>query len=108
MYNSDMRLAHTPYHSLTINERNTLNARRNLLDHIGKRFREKALEKIHIIKTGLTYQSKWDILKKNNICNIFNLYLKASTFKAWGPAVRRKYNEDGLSDSESKYLQKYK
>lgn len=58
MYNSDMRLAHTPYHSLTINERNTLNARRNLLDHIGKRFREKALEKIHIIKTGLTYQSK--------------------------------------------------
>ena len=57
MYNSDMRLAHTPYHSLTINERNTLNARRTLLDHLGKRFREKAIEKAHIVETGLNYQS---------------------------------------------------
>ncbi len=48
------------------------------------------------------------ILKKNNFLKFFKLYLKASTFKAWGPAVRRKYNEDGLSDSESKYLHKIK
>lgn len=56
MYNSDMRLAHTPYHSLTINERNTLNARRTLLDHLGKRFREKALERAHLTETGLDYR----------------------------------------------------
>lgn len=54
-----MRLAHTPYHSLTINERNTLNARRTLLDHLGKRYREKALEKAHINETGLDYHGKY-------------------------------------------------
>lgn len=55
MYNSDTRLAHTPYHSLTINERNTHNARKNLLDHLGNRFREKSLEKAHLLANGLDY-----------------------------------------------------
>ena len=58
MYNSDTRLALTPYHSLTINERNTHNARRELLNHLGRRFREKALERAHILDTGLEYTRK--------------------------------------------------
>ncbi len=101
-----MRLAHTPYHSLTINERNTLNARRTLLDHLGKRFREKAIEKAHIVETGLSYQSRFEINKFFIIqsLNIYsNLIIIASTFKSWGPAVRKKQTIDdtvGLSDSE--------
>ncbi len=52
MYNSDNRLAHTPYHSLTINERNAHNARRDLLNHLSFKYREKALERDYLIKTG--------------------------------------------------------
>ena len=53
MYNSDQRLAHTPYHSLTINERNTYNARKNLLNHFGNKCREKALERAHLLRSGI-------------------------------------------------------
>jgi hypothetical protein len=52
MYNSDQRLAHTPYHSLTINERNCHNARKDLLDHLSSKFRDKALDRDHLLKTG--------------------------------------------------------
>ena len=52
MYNTDYRLAHTPYHSLTINERSTLNARKSLLNFIGSRFRDKSLENAHLLATG--------------------------------------------------------
>ena len=55
MYNSDNRIAHTPYHSLSINERIAHNARLELLEHLGKRFREKALERAHLAEIGLSY-----------------------------------------------------
>ena len=52
MYNSDQRLAHTPYHSLTINERNAHNARKDLLNHLSNKFRERALMRDQILKSG--------------------------------------------------------
>jgi ankyrin repeat protein len=52
MYNSDQRLAHTPYHSLTISERNCHNARKDLLDHLSSKYRERALDRDHTLKTG--------------------------------------------------------
>lgn len=55
MYNSDNRLAHTPYHSLSISEREAHNARKNLLSHLSARFREKALERAHLSQTGIDY-----------------------------------------------------
>ena len=58
MYNSDARLAHTPYHSLTISERNAHNARKSLLTHLAYRYREKALEKARLISSGLDYSGK--------------------------------------------------
>jgi hypothetical protein len=45
MYNLDRRIAHMPYHALTQAERETFNARRKLLAHIGDILREKAVEK---------------------------------------------------------------
>ncbi len=44
MHNSDVRIAHTPYHSLTHSERDTYNSRKELLNHLGKRYREKLAE----------------------------------------------------------------
>jgi hypothetical protein len=41
MHNSDTRIAHTPYHSLTHAERETYNGRKELLNHLGNRFREQ-------------------------------------------------------------------
>ncbi len=41
MHNTDTRIAHTPYHSLTHAERDTYNGRKDLLAHLGKRFREQ-------------------------------------------------------------------
>jgi hypothetical protein len=55
MYNTDSRLAHTPYHSLTINEREAHNARKNLLNHLSVRFREKALERAQLAQAGIDY-----------------------------------------------------
>lgn len=59
MYNSDNRLAHTPYHSLTINERDAHNARKNLLNHLAFRYREKALERANLVGSGLEYLSNF-------------------------------------------------
>jgi hypothetical protein len=44
MHNSDVRLAQTPYHSLTHTEREVFNSRKELLNHMGKRYREKMVE----------------------------------------------------------------
>jgi len=58
MYNPDVKLAQTPYHSLSINERNIHNARRELLEHLGKRFREKAAERSSFIESGIDFNCK--------------------------------------------------
>ena len=55
MHNFDTRIAHTPYHSLTHSERDTFNARRELLSHLGKRFREKMIE--HLTKVSNKYHN---------------------------------------------------
>ena len=44
MHNSDVRLSQTPYHSLTHAEREVFNSRKELLNHMGKRYREKMIE----------------------------------------------------------------
>lgn len=44
MHNSDTRLSQTPYHSLTHAEREVFNSRKELLNHMGKRYREKMIE----------------------------------------------------------------
>ena len=67
MYNSDNKIAHTPYHSLTINERNTHNARKRLLDHLGFRYREKALERAHLLQSGLSIYRKLFSIKINTL-----------------------------------------
>ena len=41
----DRRIAHMPYHALTPAERETFNARRRLLAHLGDIIRQKATEK---------------------------------------------------------------
>ena len=51
MYNSDNRLAHTPYHSLTMNEREAHNARKNLLEHLSHKYREKAMQRDYALRT---------------------------------------------------------
>lgn len=61
MYNSDNRIAHTPYHSLTINERNTYNARRDLLNHLSFKYREKAMERDALLKVGANLNRKTSI-----------------------------------------------
>ena len=45
MYNLDRRIAHMPYHALTHAERETFNARRKLLAHLGDILRTKAVER---------------------------------------------------------------
>ncbi|GFN73997.1 hypothetical protein PoB_000050300, partial [Plakobranchus ocellatus] len=45
MFNQDRRIAHMPYHALTHAERETYNARRKLLAHIGDIMRNKAVER---------------------------------------------------------------
>ncbi len=45
MYNLDRRIAHMPYHALTHAERETFNARRKLLGHMGDILRNKAVER---------------------------------------------------------------
>ncbi|XP_078613135.1 ankyrin repeat and MYND domain-containing protein 1-like [Branchiostoma floridae x Branchiostoma japonicum] len=42
-FNQDRRIAHTPYHALTHAERDTYNARRKLLAHLGELLREAAV-----------------------------------------------------------------
>ncbi|XP_056420536.1 ankyrin repeat and MYND domain-containing protein 1 isoform X2 [Hyla sarda] len=44
-YFQDKRIAHTPYHALLPEERDTFNARKQLLEHLGKLTREAALAK---------------------------------------------------------------
>ena len=58
MYNPDTKLAQTPYHSLSVIERNIHNARRELLEHLGRRFREKATEKSNLIESGIDFNCK--------------------------------------------------
>ncbi|XP_021351487.1 ankyrin repeat and MYND domain-containing protein 1-like isoform X4 [Mizuhopecten yessoensis] len=45
MFNQDRRIAHMPYHALTHAERETYNARRKLLAHIGDILRTKAVDR---------------------------------------------------------------
>ncbi|CAG5117826.1 unnamed protein product, partial [Candidula unifasciata] len=45
VYNQDRRIAHVPYHALTPAERETYNARRQLLAHVGDIARLKAVER---------------------------------------------------------------
>ncbi|KAH9509404.1 Ankyrin repeat and MYND domain-containing protein 1 [Bulinus truncatus] len=45
MFNQDRRIAHMPYHALTPTERETYNARRRLLGHVGDIMRIKAVER---------------------------------------------------------------
>ncbi|XP_069103770.1 ankyrin repeat and MYND domain-containing protein 1-like [Argopecten irradians] len=45
LFNQDRRIAHMPYHALTHAERETYNARRKLLAHIGDILRTKAVER---------------------------------------------------------------
>ena len=63
MYNPDIKLAQTPYHSLSITERNVHNARRELLDHLGRRFREKAVERTSLFESGIDFNGKFGIEK---------------------------------------------
>ena len=58
MYNPDVKLAQTPYHSLSIAERATHNARKELLEHLGRRFREKAMERTSLFESGIDFNSK--------------------------------------------------
>ncbi|XP_070173269.1 ankyrin repeat and MYND domain-containing protein 1-like isoform X2 [Littorina saxatilis] len=44
-FNQDRRIAHMPYHALTHAERETYNARRRLLAHVGDILRTKAVER---------------------------------------------------------------
>jgi ankyrin repeat protein len=44
VYNLDQRVGHVPYHALTGSERETFNARHKLLEHIGHRLRQQAIE----------------------------------------------------------------
>lgn len=62
MYNGDARVAHTPYHSLTVEERETHNARKNLLNHLSKRFRESVDERARLSQKGLNIYRKRSIL----------------------------------------------
>ncbi|CAF0708033.1 unnamed protein product [Brachionus calyciflorus] len=82
MYNSDNRLAHTPYHSLTINERNAHNARKNLLSHLAYRYREKALERARVTISGMDYTN--------------------SNRRSWGTAIRTKKSDDMMTESDFK------
>ncbi|PVD19092.1 hypothetical protein C0Q70_21651 [Pomacea canaliculata] len=51
MFNQDRRIAHMPYHALTHSERETYNARRKLLAHIGDILRDKSVKKdMHRLK----------------------------------------------------------
>ncbi|XP_022095242.1 ankyrin repeat and MYND domain-containing protein 1-like isoform X2 [Acanthaster planci] len=45
MFNQDRRIAHMPYHALTHSERDTYNARRKLLAHLGDILREAAVRR---------------------------------------------------------------
>ncbi|XP_071838604.1 ankyrin repeat and MYND domain-containing protein 1-like isoform X2 [Apostichopus japonicus] len=45
MFNQDKRIAHMPYHALTYNERDTYNARRKLLAHLGNILRSAAVQR---------------------------------------------------------------
>merc|ERR1712154_468098 len=45
MFNQDRRIAHMPYHALTHAERETYNARKKLLAHVGDILRNKAVER---------------------------------------------------------------
>nr|XP_002733450.1 PREDICTED: ankyrin repeat and MYND domain-containing protein 1-like [Saccoglossus kowalevskii] len=45
MFNQDRRIAHMPYHALTHSERDTYNARRKLLAHMGDLLREAAVNR---------------------------------------------------------------
>ncbi|XP_071484320.1 ankyrin repeat and MYND domain-containing protein 1-like [Diadema antillarum] len=45
MFNQDRRIAHMPYHALTHAERDTYNARRKLLSHLGEILREAAVRR---------------------------------------------------------------
>ena len=44
-FNKDRRIAHMPYHALTPAERETFNARRRLLAHMGDILRCKAVDR---------------------------------------------------------------
>ena len=67
MHNSDIRIAQTPYHSLTHAEREVYNSRKELLNHMGKRYREKMLD----------YERSQDYLReKNEECNLFFFFFK--------------------------------
>ena len=102
MFNSDMRIAHTPYHSLTHDERDTHNARKDLLSHLSIRFREKAVERQRLSESGHDYSSKISRLFFDQSIAFNSLFVSSGLKKkSWGPAIRRSRTEDALSDSES-------
>ncbi|XP_078381796.1 ankyrin repeat and MYND domain-containing protein 1-like isoform X2 [Oculina patagonica] len=78
VFYQDRKIAHTPYHALTVTERECYNARREMLDHLGDLLRTQVLKKEkELIEKQLeeaerqaealnaegTHHSAWGILK---------------------------------------------
>jgi len=78
VFYQDRKIAHTPYHALTVTERECYNARREMLDHLGDLLRTQVLKKEKELiekqieeaekqaesrKPDGTPQSPWGILK---------------------------------------------
>ena len=102
MYNADPRIAHTPYHSLTVEERETYNARKNLLAHLSKRFREKVDERESLMQKGLSIYGMYLVTFSLSLYPIFTVVVISFTGanrKQWGLPIRLKRNDD-LTDSE--------
>jgi hypothetical protein len=104
MYSPEAKLAQTPYHSLSITERSIHNARKELLEHLGRKFREKAVERTVLIDSGVDYSKKNIILNINAKISFILKFLtkKQGSFKkSWGPATRRRFDDTPLSETDA-------
>ena len=62
----DRKIAHTPYHALTICERECYNARREMLDHLGDLLRTQVLKKeMELIEKQLSQMDQGIGMQKN-------------------------------------------
>lgn len=79
LFNKDTRIAHTPYHALSYQERDTYNARKRLLSHLGSLLRDAAVK---MERDKLRRESRFGVRSRSPSRNERFLYTGAGAAKS--------------------------